>query len=159
MATELISPRELSAAEVGFCVSLISDGGAVERKYVERYFPESASVALIRIERLIVGVGVIKPRREEYANQVAKRSGYRLAPELHELGYVTLHRDYQGKGLSHEIVGALVSAFADQPIFATTSSGAMKTALSRVGFEPRGVEWKGSKGDLLSLWLRVPPGS
>jgi len=39
-------------------------------------------------------------------------------------------------------------------LFATTSDPKMKSALKGAGFVQHGVEWKGQRGDFLSLWIR-----
>jgi len=114
--------------------------------------PHSIMVALRRSGADIIGVGAIKPPRP-YTKRVAERSGFDLDPEMHEMGYITVREDHQGRRISRAIVQALDSAH-EAPLFATTSSEAMKRTLRRFRFEQRGTDWIGYRGSVLSLWVR-----
>ena len=132
-------------------MALIVEGYAVDRTHVEEWFPQSPMVAVARSGADIVGVGAIKPPRP-YTKRVAERSGFDLDPQMHELGYITVREDHRGRRISHAIVQALDSEH-EAPLFATTSSEAMKRTLRRFRFEPRGTEWT-RRGSVLSLWVR-----
>ena len=146
-------PAQLTKAEMRECVTLIVDGGAVDRDFVERWFPRSTVVAVKRSGAKIVGVGVIKPKRPCYTGTVAKRSRAGLNPEIHELGYVTVKKEHRRQGISRAIVDALLSAH-EAPLFATTSNAAMKRTLEGFGFVREGIKWSGNQGSVLSLWVR-----
>jgi hypothetical protein len=40
-------------------------------------------------------------------------------------------------------------------LFARISDAKMKSALKSAGFVQQGIEWKGRRKDLLSLWIRT----
>jgi GNAT superfamily N-acetyltransferase len=67
--------------------------------------------------------------------------------------YVAVHQDHRGHGLSQRLVGALMENVG-KPLFATTSSERMKATLMKAGFAQQGKEWKGRRGDQISLWMR-----
>ncbi|HEX2099777.1 MAG TPA: hypothetical protein VHF69_03880, partial [Candidatus Synoicihabitans sp.] len=109
-------------------------------------------VAVHRVDGKIVAVGAIKRQRDWYAEDVEKKSGVEVATEMHELGYVSVTENQKGKKLSKRITASLLEAFQGRPLFATTSSERMKSALADAKFEQRGEPWPGQKGEL-SLWL------
>ena len=135
-------------------MALIAEGDAVDRAFVETWFPRSIVVAVKRSGAKIVGVGAIKTARPTYTATVAERSGFELQPEMHELGYITVKQEHQGRGMSGAIVKALHSAHK-APLFATTSDARMKRTLERFRFVRRGNEWTSARGgNVLSLWVR-----
>jgi predicted GNAT family acetyltransferase len=119
-------------------------------------------VAVVRDGRAIIGVGTIKRKRPKYAAKIAERSGFAFDQDMHELGYIAVADSHRGKGLSHQIVEKLLSAFGSGAIFATTSCVIMNKTFKAAGFELRGEEWRGRSGKVLSLWIRevdFPTGS
>ena len=145
-------PSRLTEPARKECVALIANGGAVDRAYVEQWFPLSVVVAVKWSGAEVVGVGVIKPARPHTAT-VARESGFELPPKMHELGYITVKDEHQGQGISRALVKALHTAH-EAPLYATTSNERMRSTLRRFGFEPRGNEWRGNEGSMLSLWVR-----
>jgi hypothetical protein len=135
----------LSDDERARCLRLISEGGAVNARTAARDFPRSAMIAVARKDAEIVGVASIKPLRADYAAGIAKKAKFAFDPNTPELGYAVVDAPHRGKRLSSQMADTL---------FATTSAPAMKLALNRAGFVQRGIEWKGLRGDMLSLWIR-----
>jgi GNAT superfamily N-acetyltransferase len=110
-------------------------------------------VVLARRDGVIVGVGAIKRVRVTYAKSVGDKSCVTFPADTHELGYVAVHPNHQGKGLSHRIVRALLTEYQGR-LFATTSSERMKHTLKQAGFVQKGKGWKGRTGTL-SFWERT----
>jgi hypothetical protein len=147
------SPSDLSGAELEECISIVKSGGAVDLKYARKELPLSSSLAVVRIGNRIAALGAIKRIRNSYASGIAGKSAASFPSDTPELGYVAVDSGHQRKGLSHRIVGALLSKYGG-PLFATTSSAAMKKTLQKAGFLPQVCEWTGNSGNQLSLWLR-----
>ncbi len=145
-------PDVLEPSEITSCIRIIRKGSAVDPKTAAAGFPNSTLIALARNKNEIVGVGVIKERRPQYALRKAKASGFHFDKDTLELGYVAVKPDHQNKGLSLCIVASLVSQFQGD-LFATTSDRFMKKTLRKVGFRKRGDEWSGVT-ERLSLWYR-----
>jgi hypothetical protein len=145
-------PSERTREEMEKCMDLVGRGGAVYLRTMRRDLPRSLTVVIARHEGEIVGVGVIKPVREDYAAGIAAKSGYNLALDTPELGYVVVAPAHRGRGLSHKITALLLSLHEGR-LFATTDSPMMKRALTDAGFLQAGKEWQGRRG-LLSLWER-----
>ena len=142
----------LSEAEKTRCLQLIAAGGAVNPDTAARDFPRSSLIAVARKAGEVVGVASIKPIREAYARGRATKAGFRFDPQTPELGYVVVDPAHRGNKLSSRMAKALVRNGA--ALFATTSDPSIKAALKGAGFVQRGVEWKGNRGDLISLWIR-----
>ena len=87
-AVVIAGPSQLTGAETRACVALSAEGDAVDRAFVEAWFPRSIMVVVKRSGPAIIGVGVIKPARPRYTETVSTRSGVELEPEMHELGYI-----------------------------------------------------------------------
>ena len=146
-------PDVLSKEEIFSCLCVIKEGEAVNFKSAENELPQAMVVAIQRVGREIVGVGVIKRRRTEYATDIAVKSGFSFDHTMHELGYVAVKKSHRGNQYSHKITEKLLSSFQSRPIFATTSNPRMKETLRKEGFLQQGKEWKGRTGNLLSLWI------
>lgn len=136
------------------CLSVIGEGDAVNLKSAQRELP-LATVVVKRDSQDIVAVGAIKRQRPEYASTISVKSGFSFDKNIHELGYVAVRESHRGRGMSHEISAKLLSEFKSRPLFATTSHDGMKRNLQKAGFVQRGKEWTGTKGNLLSLWIKT----
>ena len=146
-------PSQMTERDRRKCVDLIVEGEAVDRAYVEKWFPRSIVVAVKRSGGEIVGVGVIKPSRQRHAKTVAEGSGVDLDPEMHELGYITVREDHRRRGIARALVQVLDTEH-EAPLFATTWKKSMKDLLGEFGFVQRGDEWTGDRDNDLSLWVR-----
>jgi hypothetical protein len=144
--------EELTAASLGECSRILKEGGAVNVQTAKVEIPIASVVAIARQGDAIVGLGVIKRMRPEYAADKSEKSGVPFDPQTAELGYVAVDKQHRGHGLSFRIADLLLSK-DHATLFATTDSERMKSVLRKVGFERRGRQWPGKRG-LLSLWIR-----
>jgi predicted GNAT family N-acyltransferase len=110
-------------------------------------------VAVARKDGEIVGVGTVKPVREDYNAGVARKSGVSFDPATPEFGYVVVHPDHRDRHLSSKLTTALLSR-SGKSLFATTSDDKIKTNLKKAGFAERGRKWKGRRGDQISFWIK-----
>jgi len=125
-------------------MTVIADGGAVSIRTVRRDLPHSQVVAIARCGNEIVGVGSIKPVREDYAAGIAVKSGCAFPADTPELGYVSVDPAHQGRGLSHDLAKLLVSHCTGR-LFATTDSP--KDEENPCGGRiPKGKGMKGERG-------------
>jgi hypothetical protein len=73
------TPAELVKTEIQDCLSLIKEGGAlINSKTAANEFPHSAAIAIKRVEERIVGVGIIKQKRPQYASDIIKKADSNL---------------------------------------------------------------------------------
>lgn len=147
------SADELSAEEMGICVDIAAEGGAVSRAAAKAGLPQAARLVLARHKGEIVGVGAIKGRNPQHARTVASESEYAFPDTVPELGYVSVRKKHRGKHLSSRIVASLLSVPVGR-LYATTSDEKMKHLLGKHGFCMKGKPRRGGRGDLLSLWLK-----
>ncbi len=89
----------------------------------------------------IVGSDAIKPARPQYAARIAGESGHAFPADAAELGYIARDTAHKNNRFSPRIIGALLGRHAGGPLWATTSSAAIKAALTDAGFTHAGTEW------------------
>ena len=145
-------PSDLSHEEIQQCVSIVCNGGAVDRTKATSNIPHARVLAVVRNRNIIVGFGGIKRPQRGHTADVSKRSGYPLDPLTPEVGYIAVLPTHRRKGLSRRILNALVRQHPDL-LFATTDDIAMKKTLAAAEFIRKGDEWPGNRGKL-SLWVR-----
>jgi hypothetical protein len=147
-------PSEFTDAELEKCIAIVKAGDAVVPGSVARDLPRAKVIAVARKDSEIVGVGTIKPIRLDYARGIAgpKKSGWHFDPRVPELGYVAIDGQHRRHGLSERIVAKLLCH--EKQLFATTSNEFMKRTLRESKFVSKGGEWRGRRGDLLSLWIK-----
>jgi hypothetical protein len=154
-SVETCLPAELTGLEMERCLTLVIGGEAIKRPgSVKTWLPRSQVLALVRTSGQIVGIGAIKSPRPRYAEQVAKASGHAFAKNMPELGYIARDPSHRNNRFSPHIIAALLQSHGAGPLWATTSSAAIKAALTDLGFRNHGSEW-GNHSRPLSLWLRA----
>jgi ribosomal protein S18 acetylase RimI-like enzyme len=146
-----VRPGNELGDEVHACIEIIKEGGAVNVARATEELPEAMFVAVKRVAGFVVGVGAIKKQRPWYARDIAAKSEYKFDENLHELGYVSVRSTHRNQGIARELLLCLLDGGKPRPLFATTSSAAMKKLLTEMGFLQRGKEWKNST---LSLWIK-----
>lgn len=151
-AVNAYAPGDLTETERAECIAVIKRGNAVDPVSAAAELPLARVLAVARKGNRIVGVGVIKRIRNNYASGIALKSGASFPSDTPELGYVAVDSGHRGNRLSHRIVAELISMHVG-PLFATTSCERMKTTLGKAGFVQKGEEWRGQKAQL-SLWTR-----
>jgi len=145
-------PAQLSDIELSAAATLVQNGGAVQGN-CKRHLQNASELALVLCHDALVGVGAIKSVRANYASTIATRSRHAFPSDTPELGYVSVHPDHRGNGLSERIVAHLLADKAT-PFFATTDDENMKRTLRNAGFAHKGAEWPGERGQL-TLWVRA----
>jgi GNAT superfamily N-acetyltransferase len=144
--------KRLSTKESTQCLHILRDGGAVDTATAKRGLEAAKEIALAKSGREIIGLAVLKTERPAYASKIAASSGSSIEKGAVELGYVAVRSDFQKQGVAKSLLNALTS-LTNAPLFATTSSNAMKKMLSETGFRKTGKTWAG-KTIRLSLWQR-----
>lgn len=136
-------------------VFLVEAGGAVDQDSIEQKLPKAQHVAFIERDGKMVAAAAKKEARANYAEKISIASGYNVAPDTPELGYVVVTKNCRGQTLSNKVIKRILFEFGDSPVFATTTDEKMKRLLARNGFSWVGHEWKSDRNEaLLSLWIR-----
>jgi hypothetical protein len=159
VSTESLMPSDLSDEEAQLCLKIIQAGAAVSFARAKREFSNAMLVAVRREDDQIVGVGVVKMQRTDYATLIASpsKANFLFDSKMHEIGYVSVKKECEGRGHCQAIVASLLSGFLTRPVFATTFTDAMKHILPKFGFDRRGKDWRGDRGDDVSLWIKETP--
>lgn len=147
----------LSPDDLDECISVLEEGRAVDIASARDELPLALVVVVKRINSTIVGVGAIKRQRPPYAARVAASSRHDFDPNMHELGYVAVKRAYGNRGISKELVSALLNASSSRPLWATTLNPFMERTLTGAGFKRCGESWSSQSGEALRLWIRSLP--
>lgn len=146
-------PDDLTEDEIERCISIVKEGEAVDAESVESELPKATAIAVVRKGEEIVGVGVIKRVRHGYSAGVGSKAGYAFPHNTPELGHVARDRAHKGNKFAPRIVAALIEQ-CKGPLWATTDSPGMREALGESGFDRKGSNWKGNRGEL-SLWIKT----
>lgn len=146
--------RGLSSATLVRCLALIEEGGAVDVKSAAVTMMRSRVIILARTGGNVIGVGVMKPYRQDYAAAITEKCGATPPEGAPELGYVAVDINYRCHGIAHQIMTALCAGHQGD-LFATTSDKTLKKYMEKSGFAMVGHEWDGKRGDQLSLWVRT----
>jgi hypothetical protein len=142
---------DLSEADLVACAALVKNGGAV-RGDCKTKLLRANELAVVTCGGSVVGIGAIKGARPGRASGIAEKSQFLFPPDTLELGYVSVEGNHKGNGVSDRITTQLLEN-KTTAFFATTDDPFMKRTLGKAGFEPRGQEWPGDRGQL-SLWIR-----
>jgi predicted GNAT family N-acyltransferase len=136
-------------------VSLVESGGAIDSDSIEQQLPKAESIAFIDRSGKIVAAAAKKKPSAHYAESISCKSGYHLAHDTPEMGYVVVAKGCEGQRLSSKVIARILFEFGDGPVFATTSEQKIKRVLAKSGFNWVGHEWKSDRtGEMLSLWVR-----
>jgi hypothetical protein len=155
--TENILPSDMSKEDFQACLVLIKEGSAVNVARAEKEFFKAMLISVRREAAETVGVGVVKMQRPDYASHIATKAGLSFDDKMHEIGYISVKKDCEGRGHCQAILQSLLLGFPNRPVFATTFTPAMKHILEKSGFVRRGKEWVGDRGDDVSLWIKETP--
>jgi predicted GNAT family N-acyltransferase len=153
---KVLSRKELEGARrLDEFVNLVADGGAVDQGSVEQKLPKAETIAVIECDSKMVALAARKRPSAAYAEGISKKSGYHLAGDVPELGYVVVSPRHRGQRLAQEVVRKILVEFGNAGVFATTSHPKMKCVLANFGFRWVGNEWDSKRqGERLSLWVR-----
>ncbi|MFZ0640061.1 MAG: hypothetical protein WAN33_11555 [Candidatus Acidiferrales bacterium] len=152
---QIITRSEMSAQRLNEFVELVGSGDAVDRQSVDKKLRKAQKVAFVERDGKMVAVAAMKKAIPSYAKKLSKLSGYDLADDVPELGYVVVLEGYRGQHLSTQVVQRILPEFNNRSVFATTSDAKMKCVMKKQGFRRVGNEWDSKRpGKRLSLWIK-----
>lgn len=149
-------PRECSAGELAEFRKLVLAGGEVTPDGLEGRIQRAAALAFVRSDHTLLGIAALKRPLGAYRESVSTKAGVKLpaAAFPYELGWVYVTPKARGRGVSRQLVEALVAASGDAGLFATSRSDnePMHRSLRHSGFEAIGKTYRSDYG---SHTLRV----
>jgi hypothetical protein len=150
----IVKPQDLSADDLEQIYRLVRKGRAVDRGCLKPRIHQSHAIAFIKASEPIICVGAIKNPSASHLRGIASDSGYVIASETRELGYVVTEPGYVGQGLAKSLCRMLVDHYSG-PLFATTSDPAMRHIFAGLNWNCVGSPWRSNMNpdSLLTLWV------
>jgi len=155
----LKTSKECKAADKKEFCKLVVSGGEVKEVHVSNGIKRAQTLAFAHEDGVLAGVGCLKTPLQSYKRKVFRKAKSALSADSFaaELGYVSVAKDHQGKGISRQITEALLQGHKGK-LFATSAAGntRMHRTLARAGFNHQGepYESEDEKGKMLVLFVR-----
>lgn len=145
MKLKIYQPELIPKEYLEQLFDLISEGGQVDRHFVEIGMPKSVYVGIIYSDDTIVSTATIKHPLDSYTEGVFKNAGVPALIKSYkfELGYIVTREGYEGKGYCKALLAEMIPLVRDKNIFATTRKDSMGHILNKYGFSQIGSVYKG----------------
>lgn len=158
VTSTIFSPADCTPTALADFENLVREGERVDPQGLTQRIREASRLLFLRESNgQLVGVGALKHPLLSYRIKVFAKAGMTTLSDEYpvELGWVTVAKSHQGRGLSRRIIAQLVSLAGDQNLFATTrvDARAMRYAAD-YGFRPAGKSYPSGRGYDLVLYLR-----
>jgi GNAT superfamily N-acetyltransferase len=158
VTSSILSPRDCTPQALADFENLVIEAETVDPQGLTQRIRDASRLLFLReLNGELVGVGALKHPLLSYRSKVfAKAQATAPSDEYRiELGWVTVAKSHQGRGLSRRIIGELVSLVENENLFATTrvDARAMRFAADH-GFKPAGKPYPSGRGYDLVLYLR-----
>ena len=158
VTSSIISPSDCSPEALAGFENLVTKYGTVDPEGLTQRIRDASRLLFLRESNgQVVGVGALKHPLLSYRRKVFAKAGTTAPSDEYriELGWVTVAKSHQGRGLSRRIIGRLISLAGNENLFATTRADgrAMRLAVD-YGFKPGGKPYPSGRGYHLVLYLR-----
>jgi GNAT superfamily N-acetyltransferase len=150
----VLAPAECSAAQLRQFHELVLSDGQVQADGLVERIASAALLAFAYSGEELAGVASVKQQKRNYVNGVfLKAKVPRLAEKyLFEIGYAVTHENFRRRGISRELIGALISHKPRTQFYATTKNDGMRDLLTRSGFKKTGNSWLNINEETLDLY-------
>jgi len=151
-------PAEVTAAERAAFMQQVREGGEVDPDTLRALVDRAVALAMASNDGAMVGVGAIKRPNPTHRSHVFKAAKVDLLSEAFELGWLFVHPDMRGRGLSCGLVAALVPCIGAARVYATSrvDNAPMHATLNRFGFKSVGVPYPSRQNDTtIQLFVRA----
>jgi hypothetical protein len=147
-------PGGLTPADLQRCAAIIIEGDAIERpESVREWLPRSIALAVVRKVKRSSRWVPSSPRGGAMLSGSPRRAGSRYLRTLPSSATSRATPTHKNNRFAPRIIAALLERHTSGPLWATTSSPAIKAALADAGFRHEGKEWETPRGRL-SLWVK-----
>jgi GNAT superfamily N-acetyltransferase len=162
VTSSILSPLDCTPQALADFENLVIEGGTVDPEGLTQRIRDASRLLFLReSDGQLVGVGALKHPLLSYRSKVFAKAGITTrSNEYHvELGWVTVAKSHQGRGLSRRIISQLVSLAENENLFATTrADGRAMRFAADYGFKPAGKPYPSGRGYDLVLYLRNAAG-
>jgi len=158
VTSSILSPSDCTPQALADIEKLVLEAGTVDPQGLTQRIRDASRLLFLRESNAqLVGVGALKHPLSSYRSKVfAKAQATAPSDEYRiELGWVTVAKSHQGRGLSRRIIGRLISLAGNENLFATTRADARAMRFAAdYGFKPAGKPYPSGRGYDLVLYLR-----
>ena len=158
VTSSILSPSDCTPQALADFEKLVLEAGTVDPQgLIQRIRDASRLLFLRESNGQVVGVGALKHPLLSYRSKVFAKAQATAASDEYkiELGWVTVAKSHQGRGLSRRIIGQLISFAENENLFATTRADARAMPFAAEhGFKPAGKPYPSGRGYDLVLYLR-----
>src|SRR5215203_395614 len=123
VTSSILSPSDCTPQALADFENLVIEGGTVDPQGLAQRIRDASRLLFLRDSNgQLVGVGALKHPLLSYRTRVFAKAGLATLSDEYrvELGWVTVAKSHQGRGLSRRIIGQLISLAENENLFATT---------------------------------------
>ncbi len=159
MSTITKMPSLCSAAEIEAFRELVGRGKEVTAEGLDDRIKAARALVFHSLQGQVIGVAALKTPAAARRQKVFHKAQAPQDPDDYpfEAGWLFVSPAHRGKGLSRELLGAILESAQGRGVFATTRSenGPMRRTLERFGFVETGNSYPSERGEYtLCLFLR-----
>jgi GNAT superfamily N-acetyltransferase len=162
VTSSILSPSDCTPQMLADFENLVIEAGTVDPEGLTQRIRDASRLLFLReSDGQLVGVGALKHPLLSYRSKVFAKAGTTTVSDEYrvELGWVTVAKSHQGRGLSRRIISQLVSLAENENLFATTrADGRAMRFAADYGFKPAGKPYPSGRGYDLVLYLRDAEG-
>jgi GNAT superfamily N-acetyltransferase len=162
VTSSILSPSDCTPQALADVENLVIEAGTVDPEGLTQRIRDASRLLFLReSDGQLVGVGALKHPLLSYRSKVFAKAGTTTVSDEYrvELGWVTVAKSHQGRGLSRRIISQLVSLAENENLFATTrADGRAMRFAADYGFKPAGKPYPSGRGYDLVLYLRNSEG-
>jgi GNAT superfamily N-acetyltransferase len=162
VTSSILSPSDCTPQALADFENLVIEAGTVDPEGLTQRIRDASRLLFLReSDGQLVGVGALKHPLLSYRSKVFAKAGTTTVSDEYrvELGWVTVAKSHQGRGLSRRIISQLVSLAENENLFATTRADARAMRFAAdYGFRPAGKPYPSGHGYDLVLYLRNAEG-
>ena len=152
-------PAEFTPSERTSFMQLVREGGEVNSGTLPDLVDRAEALAIARKDSELVGVGAVKRPYPTHRSSVFKAAKIDLLPDefAFEIGWVFVHSDARGLGLSGRLFEVLMPYVGAARAYATSriDNVPMHATLSRFGFKLVGASYPSKQSDTtIQLFVR-----
>lgn len=159
IAITAAKPTEFTPAERAAFMQLVRKGAEVNSDTLPGLVDRAEALAMAREDGALVGVGAVKRPYLKHRRSVFKAAKVDLLPDdfAFELGWVFVHPDARGLGLSGRLFAVLMPHVETVHAYATSrvDNAPMHATLSRFGFKCVGAPYPSKQNETpIQLFVR-----
>jgi hypothetical protein len=150
----VLTPAECSDAQLQQFHELVIAGGQVQADGLAERILSAALLAFAYSGEAIAGIASVKEQKRSYGTSIFLKAKVPWLAEnyLFEIGYAVTNEGFRRRGISRDLINALISHKPGTRFYATTKNAGMRDLLTRSGFKKTGNSWQNVNDETLDLY-------